>query len=85
MKSIELRVYARGMGASSLQRSLQQHAKHADSNGFFYGKWTGSIQILQKGFYVFDLDLGFDSTSSMKINGQARDITLKCGESGRSC
>ena len=53
----------------SFQR-LQEHVKHADSKGFFYGQWTGTLQILQKGAYVFDLDLGFDSMSSMKINGQ---------------
>lgn len=52
------------------QRFLQLHAKHADSGSFFYGKWTGTINILEKGKYVFDLDLGFDTSSSIKIDGQ---------------
>ena len=39
--------------------------------GFHYGKWTGTINILEKGKYVFDLDLGFDTSSSIKIDGQA--------------
>eukprot|EP00435_Cladocopium_sp_Y103_P029437 s2667_g7.t1 len=52
------------------QRFLQFHAKHAEAGSFFYGKWTGTINILEKGKYVFDLDLGFDSSSSIKIDGQ---------------
>ncbi|CAK9007174.1 unnamed protein product [Durusdinium trenchii] len=52
------------------QRFLQQRAKHADAGSYFYGKWTGTINILEKGTYVFDLDLGFDTTSSIKIDGK---------------
>lgn len=40
--------------------------------GFFYGKWTGTINILEKGMYVFDLDLGFDTMSSIKIDGKVQ-------------
>eukprot|EP00913_Durusdinium_trenchii_P010470 g9817.t1 len=60
-----------GMGfTGGFQRFLQQRAKHADAGSYFYGKWTGTINILEKGTYVFDLDLGFDTTSSIKIDGK---------------
>eukprot|EP00438_Fugacium_kawagutii_P005895 Skav214430 [mRNA] locus=scaffold586:360478:361980:+ [translate_table: standard] len=52
------------------QRFLQQHAKLADADSFFYGKWTGTINILENGTYAFDLDLGFDTASSIRIDGQ---------------
>lgn len=42
--------------------------------GFFYGKWTGTINILEKGMYVFDLDLGFDTMSSIKIDGKVQAL-----------
>ncbi|CAJ1367523.1 unnamed protein product, partial [Effrenium voratum] len=59
------------MGATGgFQRFLQHHAKHAEPGGFFYGKWTGTINILQRGKYIFDLDLGFDTASSIKIDGK---------------
>lgn len=47
--------------------------------GFFYGKWTGTINILEKGKYVFDLDLGFDTSSSIKIDGQANGSVASRG------
>ncbi|CAE7644721.1 unnamed protein product, partial [Symbiodinium pilosum] len=52
------------------QRYLQDRAKHATKGGFFYGKWTGTINIVQAGTYLFDLALGFDTTSSIKIDGK---------------
>lgn len=52
------------------QRYLQDRAQHATAGGFFYGKWSGTVNILQAGTYVFDLALGFDTTSSIKIDGK---------------
>lgn len=51
--------------------SAQSEGDLAVLLGYFYGKWTGTINILEKGTYVFDLDLGFDTTSSIKIDGKA--------------
>merc|ERR1719324_1674263 len=36
----------------------------------YWAKWTGSLNILMAGNYSFQLDLGFETTSELKIDGR---------------
>jgi hypothetical protein len=64
--------------ASQIDRALDYKSQSllkwpsflGQETGVFFGKWTGSINIIKGGSYVFDLDLGYDSLSSVKIDGK---------------
>eukprot|EP00931_Biecheleriopsis_adriatica_P032555 TRINITY_DN18992_c0_g1_i2.p1 TRINITY_DN18992_c0_g1~~TRINITY_DN18992_c0_g1_i2.p1 ORF type:complete len:591 (+),score=108.22 TRINITY_DN18992_c0_g1_i2:188-1960(+) len=59
------------MGSTGgFQRSLKEKASLADMGSYYYGKWTGTLNILMSGAYQFDLDIPFDTTSSIKIDGK---------------
>merc|ERR1719401_1034603 len=51
-------------------RWLQWPAMHvANPGGFFWGKWTTTLRIFKTGRYFFDLDIGFSTTSTIKVDG----------------
>eukprot|EP00930_Biecheleria_cincta_P004639 TRINITY_DN105558_c0_g1_i1.p1 TRINITY_DN105558_c0_g1~~TRINITY_DN105558_c0_g1_i1.p1 ORF type:complete len:575 (-),score=109.28 TRINITY_DN105558_c0_g1_i1:310-2034(-) len=65
------RVLDYGLGkVSGFQRFVESRAKKAKTGSVFYAKWTGTIDVLAAGEYAFDLDLGFDTQSSVKIDGK---------------
>jgi len=70
-----------GSGAGSNGRLLQWPAifgHAANKAGFFWGKWTGTFMLSSPGRYVFDLDVGFNTRSSLKIDGQALSTPGMC-------
>eukprot|EP00929_Paragymnodinium_shiwhaense_P006872 TRINITY_DN110825_c0_g1_i1.p1 TRINITY_DN110825_c0_g1~~TRINITY_DN110825_c0_g1_i1.p1 ORF type:complete len:1225 (-),score=222.94 TRINITY_DN110825_c0_g1_i1:89-3763(-) len=51
-------------------RNLQWPAMTvARSGGFFWGKWTSTVRIFKPGRYIFNLDIGFSTQSSIKVDG----------------
>jgi len=70
-----------GSGAGSNGRQLQWPAiwgRAANTAGFFWGKWTGTLMLFTPGRYVFDLDVGFNTRSSLSIDGQALSSPGMC-------
>lgn len=70
-------------GASAIDRALDYSASSAiwtarnlhwpksvaTEGEVFWGRWTGSLRIFKPGRYVFDLDIGFSTQSSIKVDG----------------
>lgn len=52
-------------------RSLATYSKDVSNygTGVFWAKWTGTVEIFTAGTYVFNLDVGFNTHSLMKVDG----------------
>jgi len=53
-------------------------SQNVEPGRVFYGKWTGTLNILMAGEYTLDLDIGFDTMSSLKIDGVETKTVGQC-------
>jgi len=53
-------------------------SQNVEPGRVFYGKWTGTLNILMAGEYTLDLDIGFDTMSSLKIDGVETKSVGQC-------
>lgn len=51
-------------------KSLRWPGKKTPNGGLFWAKWSGTVDIVDPGKYSFDLDIGFSTTSWLKIDGE---------------
>jgi len=61
--------------------------KKTPPSGVYWTKWTGTLMILEPGRYNFNLDVGFNTVSSLKIDGQQvlTDGQCKVSEDDPTC
>lgn len=50
-------------------KSLQWPTNERPVGGVYWAKWSGTLNILDPGRYVFNLDMGFSAVSYLKIDG----------------
>lgn len=70
-----------GSGPGSNGRLLQWPAIYghaANKAGFFWGRWTGTLMLYSSGRYAFDLDVGFNTRSTLKIDGRVLSTPGMC-------
>jgi len=64
-----------GLDAKSLEWPGR---KNAPKSGLFWAKWSGTVEILDAGKYSFNLDIGFNTKSEFKIDGQKIQSRGQC-------
>jgi len=53
------------------RKSLQWPNKKQPVGGVWWAKWSGSLMVLSAGKYAFNLDMGFNSNSWLKVDGMS--------------
>lgn len=69
-------------------RSLRWPSRHEPPlSGLFWARWTATLNVLLPGNYTFDLDIGFSTNSSLKVDGHTLITPGQCraSKTEKSC